>query len=100
MKKTPSSKKTPRTRKPAARKPKSPLKGAEGFDVRNHPAYKRGVKTGKAELARRWARAKEVYARRCSSTIRADSNTSTPTPWYGFIFKIRDVVDRFLNGTN
>jgi len=100
MKKTPSSQKTSRTRKYAGRKPKSPLKGADGFDVRNHPAYKRGVKTGKAEVARRWARAVNVHAQRCSSTICANSNTSTPAPWYGFIFKIRDVVDRFLNGTN
>jgi hypothetical protein len=100
MKKTQTSKKTPRTRKPAGLKPKSPLKGAEGFDVRNHPAYKRGVRKGKAEIRRRWARAVDVHAQRCSSTICTDSNTSTSTPWYGFIFKIRDVVDRFLNGTN
>jgi hypothetical protein len=89
MKKTTLSQKTPRTRKPAGRKPKSPLNGAEGFDVRNHPAYKRGVKIGKAEVARRWRRAVELHARRC-----------TPTPWYGFIFKIRDAVNRFWNGTN
>jgi len=90
MKKTTLSQKTPRTRKYAGRKPKSPFKGAEAFDVRNHPAYKRGVKEGKAEVARCCG----------TATICANSNTSTPAPWYGFIFKIRDVVDRFLNGTN
>lgn len=89
-KKKSNSKKTPRTLKYAGHKPKSKnLLGKTAFNPYNHPAYAQGVKEGKAAVAAHTARTTPPAAAPAPSV-----------PWYGFIFKIRDAVSNFLNGTD